>query len=350
MFDLNSASLYYARVYYYVEDVDNLSISPGKLKLFEKISKRITDPMFKFMDEEDAGIAKSLLLGDKSAMTEEDEGVFSATGLSHVFAVSGMHVGFLAAIVVFALKKLKVKAPARLIITSAFILLYGFLTGFPSGIKRAFIMTFICMLAPLLHRKNDLVTSLSAACFVIILTNPRELFDLGFLMSVLAVGGIILFARPLRDLLGKVIKGKVAGKIVALISVTVSANALLLPIYTDVFGSIAVYAVLANLIILPIITFVYGFIAIAALLCVISPSFGVLYYPIQYPITLIRLISTGIASLPFAVVETGALGIVGIIYIVTLLFVSPINKLKAMPKLTFAATASVASCLILILL
>ena len=348
LFDVNSASRYNDRIYYYVGEVNNLAVTSNKLKLFERIAKRITDPLFKFMDGEDAGVAKSLLFGDKSDMTESDNDLFRSTGISHVFAVSGMHVGFLSAIVVFALKKVKVKPTLRLAITSVFILLYGFLTGFPSGIKRAFIMAFICMLAPLVRRKNDVVTSLCLACLVIIITNPRELFDVGFLMSALSVGGIILFARPIQRVGERLFKSRFIRKIIAGASLTIGASAMLLPIYTDVFGSVAIYAVIANIVIIPIVTFTYALLAVVALLCIISPAFGVLYYPLQYPITAIRLISTGISLLPYSVIKVGALGIVSVIYLVTLLFVSPINKLRTLPKISFAAISCVASTFILI--
>lgn len=349
-FDLSSASRYKDGIYYHADEPEDTVYSVGRLKFFERVAKRMTDPLFKYMDAEDAGVAKSLLFGDKSDMSATDKDVFRIVGVSHVFAVSGMHVGFLTAIVIFLLKKLNVRPVARLAIVSAAVIFYGFLTGFPSGIKRAFIMAFICMLAPILRRKNDTITSLCLACLIIIITNPRELFDVGFIMSVLSVGGIILFVRPMQRGISKVIKAKWARKVLSGVCMTIGASALLLPIYTDVFGSVALYAVLANPIILPVVTLTYFLLALAALLCAISPALGFLHYPIQYPIIAIRLVSNGIAALPVASVDVGALGVVGIIYIVALLFLSPVNKMKFLPKISFAAAASVASTLLLILL
>ena len=167
-------------------------------------------------------------------------------------------------------------------------------------------------------------------------------------MSALSVGGIILFARPIQRVGERLFKSRFIRKIIAGASLTIGASAMLLPIYTDVFGSVAIYAVIANIVIIPIVTFTYALLAVVALLCIISPAFGVLYYPLQYPITAIRLISTGISLLPYSVIKVGALGIVSVIYLVTLLFVSPINKLRTLPKISFAAISCVASTFILI--
>ena len=134
------------------------------------------------------------------------------------------------------------------------------------------------------------------------------------------------------------------------VSVTVSANAMLLPVYTDVFGYMSIYALVSNLVILPLVTFSYMLLAVSAIMCAISPAFGFLYYIIQYPIAAIRLIGDLIASLPFAKVNLTALGYVGLLYVITLVFISPINKLKTLPKISFVAGSGVIAALLICLI
>lgn len=349
IFSSYDMSAYNDRVYY-VLNATEVEATQGKLKFFEKVKKRITDPMFRFMDGDDAGIAASLLLGDKSALSYSDSEVIRGIGMSHVFAVSGLHVGFMTAIVIFILKKLKAKPVTSLVVTAVVLLIYGILTGFPSGIKRAAVMSMIYMAAPLFKRKSDPITALSAACFLIVLTNPRELFDIGFIMSASAVAGIILFYTPIyHALLGRSHNAFRKG-VSASVAVTVSANILLLPVCFNVFNTFAVYMILSNLIILPLVTVSYAMVAVAACFTAVFPVMGFLYYPSQFPIICIRLLANLIFSLPHATVTVGSMGAATACYVAAAFFVSRLNKLSAKVKLAGLSVCSVTGLILLLVI
>ena len=351
IFDTYSTSAFNDRVYYRFTAIENMTVVSGDLKFLERVRKRITAPMFKYMAEEDAGIAMSLFFGDKSRLNEVDAELIKGVGMSHVFAVSGLHVGFLTALIIFVMKKLR-QSPKRIFVLTALALLaYGFLTGFSSGIKRAAIMGLIYLAAPLIKRKSDPVTALSAASIVILLTNPRELFDVGFIMSVSAVLGIILFQKPVCKLL--CLNGKVQNKIYKYfadgLALTVSANIFLLPICFNVFNSFAVYMALSNLVILPLVTVSYVMVALAAICTAVFPFLGFLYFPSKYPIIVIRLIAELIYSFPLAVISVPALGAATACYVAGGLFVSRLNKLNYKIKLIVLAVLLLIGALLLLL-
>lgn len=327
------SSWLFAKKVRYETDAETVNVVGVNKTVFEKIRDRITAPMEKFMSADDAGIAKSLIFGDKSDLSVKDNEIIRGTGLSHIFALSGLHVGFLMAIVVFVTKKLKASPVVTLVVSVAVLAAYGFITGFPSGLKRAAIMTILCLIAPIVKAKNDALNTLGAACFFIILTNPRELFDLSFLMSAAAVFGIVLFYKPFAAFFtGKKGGGmrKFLGEGTAL---TLSSNTALFPICCNVFGSIAVYSVVANLIILPLISFTFTLLAVSAILTFIFPGFGVLYYLVQFPIIAVRIICSFIYSLPYATVSVTSLGVSSVFYVAAIVVCSRFVKLKFTPKI-----------------
>lgn len=314
-FDTYSASAFNDGIFYEIAPESEMVFGERKFTFLEKVKKRITDPMYKYMSAEDAGIAKALVLGDKGGLNAEDAETVRGIGMSHVFAVSGLHVGFLMGIVLFIAKLLKLRPFPTLVFSAVFLLFYGFATGFPAGIKRAAIMSLLYMAAPLFRRKSDNVTTLAAACFVILVTNPVELFDIGFIMSVSAVAGIILYYKPIYSFLAGKTTSPVRRKLSQASALTVSANVFLLPVCANVFNTFAVYMIVSNLLILPLVTVAYTMLTAAALVTVIFPFAGFLYYPSQFPLMTVRVLSEALYSLPYAVLNVQSLGVLTAFYI-----------------------------------
>lgn len=331
------------RVYYSVHP-SFISVVGTEKTFTEKIIDRITNPMFEFMDARDAGIMKSLLFGDKSDMSYSDKRLFSDVGLSHIFALSGLHVGFLVALILFVARKCKMGKKSTVILCTAFLIVFGVLTGFPSGLKRATVMTVCALSASLFRRKNDSLNTLSVAVFVIVLTNPRELFDLSFIMSVSAVLGIITFHKPISKFLSGKSKNKLRKYLSEGVALTVSANILLFPVMCNVFGSVAVYSVLANIVILPIVSITFSLLAVVAILTCVFSGFGVLYYIIQYPIIAIRIICKWIYALPFASVGVTGMGVATAFYLLSAVVLSRFVKLNVKAKSIIVCALCVLGC------
>lgn len=136
-----------------------------------------------------AGLLQAELLGERSGISEELSVRFSEAGVSHLFAVSGLHCAFL-----LTLLSLLVGHRRRLLaaVGTAVLIFYMFMVGLTPSVVRACIMQFFLLLAPLLKRDADPITSLAAALGLILLVNPYAAASVSLQLSFGAMLGLIL--------------------------------------------------------------------------------------------------------------------------------------------------------------
>ena len=152
----------------------------------------------KYLGEEEAGVAKALIIGNKNDLSPESVDAFKNTGSMHVLAVSGLHLGILFLIVsgVFKIRLLqRVPRVIPFLVIVSVLWFYVFLSGMSISVKRAAIMFTVIQLGILLERKGNVINSLFLSAFVVLLLFPKELFQVGFQLSYLAVIGIVLLHR-----------------------------------------------------------------------------------------------------------------------------------------------------------
>lgn len=138
-----------------------------------------------------------IVLGIRHETPEDIEEPFQQTGTIHLFAVAGLHVGILAALlwVLAAIARLPRRRAAAFIIPSLFF--YAAVTGLHIPALRAAVMASILVGSYFFERKVFLPNSLAAAAFFLLCWNTNELFSTGFQLSFAVVGAIVLFADPL---------------------------------------------------------------------------------------------------------------------------------------------------------
>src|SRR6184192_4045970 len=138
-----------------------------------------------------------IVLGIRHETPEDIEEPFQQTGTIHLFAVAGLHVGIVAALlwVLAAVARLSRRSAAMLIIP--LLLFYAAVTGLHISSIRAAVMASIMIGGFFFERKAFLFNSLAAAAFVLLCWNTNELFSTGFQLSFAVVGAIVLFADPI---------------------------------------------------------------------------------------------------------------------------------------------------------
>src|SRR6184192_370573 len=138
-----------------------------------------------------------IVLGLRHQTPEDIEEPFQQTGTLHLFAVAGLHVGIVAALLwmLAMIARLSRKWATALIIPSLFF--YAAVTGLHVSSVRAAVMTSILLGGFFFDRKVFVLNSLAAAAFFLLCWNTNELFSTGFQLSFAVVGAIILFADPL---------------------------------------------------------------------------------------------------------------------------------------------------------
>lgn len=140
----------------------------------------------------------STVLGDKTDASPETMAKFLMSGCMHVFAVSGMHVGVAALLVLGMLRLLRVRPAAARLACLLLLALYVFVTGMSVSALRAFIMAAVWLAAPVLRRKAHPANILALAFIILCLMDPLQVFQPGFQLSFCVFAVIVCLAWWLR--------------------------------------------------------------------------------------------------------------------------------------------------------
>lgn len=257
---------------YNAENIYLLCYLNGKLELLGKskwsflyfpktLAKGAKEMSEKLFLKDASPFLTSLLTGDKNGLYE-DSALYAAMGKSgilHVVAVSGMHVAFLVGFITLVVRRKKAASLISIVTVWLFVPVAG---ATPSVIRAAFMVTTV-MLAPLLKRENDAITSLSAILALMLLINPRACASVGLQLSFAAMLGMIsvtpkiyqAIQRSVHHALGsshKFAKKSAAKPIYgacAAFSATVGALAFTTPISAIYFGYVSVIGILVNVLI-----------------------------------------------------------------------------------------------------
>ena len=169
-------------------------------KIINDIKIAINQKIEKTFDGNTQQIVKGLILGDTTNLEENLKANFQIANISHVLAVSGMHVIYIIIGIEFALKKILGKRTTNYIVIVS-LLFYMCITGFTSSIVRAGIMAIINILTFLLYRKKDIWSSIAISLFIILIENPYAITGIGLQLSYLGTIGIILFNKSIKQFL-----------------------------------------------------------------------------------------------------------------------------------------------------
>jgi len=345
VFDSYGANLLGRDIRYQAESEFTVSSKKDKLKLFERIKAHIYSDFDKHLLFDTQGIAASLLFGERALLSISEAEGFKISGLSHIFAVSGLHVAFFAALLFFLFKKLSLSPKLTFICTLLILLFYGALAGFVPSVNRAIIMTMVALGSSLVYKRIDPLSALCAAGVLILLFKPFNLFDISFLLSFSAVAGIVLFYSQLRKTLLNT--GKLGNFTSSSFALSLSANSLLLPVIVNVFNVFALYFCLANLIVLPLVSLAFLLLIIAIAVTAIAPFMGVLYKLASFPLFALRGLSAFFAHLPFAQLAVGNMGIITLFYFAVMLLNSKFFMLSKEKKLRYSVVL-IFICIILV--
>lgn len=220
-------------------------------------------------------LAKGFFMNDTSDIPSDILRDFKRCSVSHIMAVSGMHITILLGAIDRLLTKLFVDKKIRCIIISVLSIFLLIITGFSSSASRAVIMLWISFLHFILADDEDSVTALFFAVFVILFISPYSCFDLGLWMSFLATLGLVTVYSFIDEKIPKKhikkwylrILKKTGLGILAITLMTVISNLFVLPISFSIFGEISLVSVPANIALATISTVFLCEIPIVFLLC-----------------------------------------------------------------------------------
>lgn len=232
--------------------------------------------------EDAAGLTAAVVLGEKTMLAQDSSSALSRAGLAHATAVSGLHVGFLAQLLMLLCRKHR-RLTAGLAIPA--LILFALLTGAHPGTVRAVVMQTVLLLAPLLGRENDGPTSLSFALMLLLLWNPYAAASVSLQLSFAAVAGILLVSGPVMGRLRPLYAWagrtgwqgsvrEVCRFLCSVFAATLGATLFTAPLGAIYFGSVSLAGVLANLAALWAVSGLFAFGLTAALAGLAVPVLG----------------------------------------------------------------------------
>ena len=263
---------------YYTFNADALEVVGQNYNIYYQfkhwLSKRIESI-------DDTGYIKAFVLGSKNEIDEDIFKTYQNNGITHLFAISGMHISLFSSILLFLLKKIHLKDNQAYPIILLFLLGYTFLVSFTASVVRAFTLVLLLYLNKRLKLGATTTIIFIYAIVLILLLNPFFILDIGFLYSSLTSFGLILFSDYL----------KTSNKVLALLRVSLIALLFSLPITINNFYEYNFLSILANILIVPLVsTIIYPL----SLITLIFPFF----HPIlKFFLTILESISTILNSI-----------------------------------------------------
>lgn len=251
---LNNFNLNNMENYYYINyisnsanaiDIENYETTSLIKKFKNKIINTWETSIDSGLDGNNAGIVKKLVLSNSNDFEDELNDIYSEMGISHLLAISGLHIFLIIGFSDYILKKSKVSYIIRFTIIISVLILYSFILDFPSSINRAVLMYSIKVISDIRKIKLSNIDIIFLSAIIILTFSPRSLFELGFQLSYLSVLGINI----LKDKLFV----KSDSKIVESFIIYMSVNILLFPILAYNFNNFNIFSFISNLFMTPLI-------------------------------------------------------------------------------------------------
>ncbi len=196
--DEQTVSTSYDSMYY------KLPVIPAAVEMYWKYRRFLMHEreafLGRFEDETVREFMRGMIFGDKSGI---DDGIleeFNGNSTGHILAVSGLHIGFLYTLLRLLLGRRHTAGAA--VITILVLVMYGEMTMWSASTVRAVLVMSFSLMSVHLRRHADLLTSVSAAALMILVSEPYQLFNTGFQMTFLALTGIAFLTGPLSNFVG----------------------------------------------------------------------------------------------------------------------------------------------------
>lgn len=279
-------------------DLYDLKILGNDATIKDKIRENTLDILSSRLSDDNADIMYSIIFGESDVIDYEIRNQFSYAGISHMLAVSGLHVSVLFSLLYFFFKKLKIKPSFSLIIMFCILLGYSYLCSFSPSVLRASIMTLVLMICDIYKFEYDGISSLSIAGIIVLVTRPLQFFSVSFRLSFLCVFAIITLTPLLSEIFKKI---KIPTALADSLSISICITVVTLPVMVNTFETVSLLGVITNVFVIPIFSVLYSLTLIIVLLSFAIRPMGVFLYLSNMLLHIIRVITNYVCMIPIAV-------------------------------------------------
>ncbi len=260
------------------------------------------------------GIAEALFLGWDDDLSPDTEQHFRSSGITHLLCVSGLHVGIIALLTGYCLAFLGNRRRARIAkgtIQILVIWIFVIVTGMAPGTMRAGLMFTLIVAGQMFFSRPPTLNAIAASGFILLVTNPFLLFDIGFQLSYSSVTAIVLFTRPLEDLMPLPDGNSAASRLVlallrklrTLLCVSFVAQCAVSPLLLFYFHQFVPYFLVANTVIVPFAALLLGSVMAMVFLAWWPWAFKVVGMLLSAELSVTEWVTSSVASWPNALIE-----------------------------------------------
>ena len=241
-----------------------------------------------------ASLASAMVLGAKENMDKEIKALYQKNGIAHLIAISGLHIAMIGGSLYHIVRRMVGSYNVAAVIGGTFIIMYGILTGLSGATYRAIIMLLVSIGADVTGRRYDGLSAMSFALLVMLIGNPYQITQAGFLLSFGAVCGII-FIAPVWKLYFDKLPFWLEG-----LTVSISVQLVITPVILWFFYEIPLYGVFLNILVVPLMNYLLAFL----ILCGVSGLFfeelaGIIAFIPEWIFELYEKLCQYSACLPF---------------------------------------------------
>lgn len=277
---------------------ENVKVQQADISVYHQLLKKIRDTISRVyktvLSEEDAGVLCAMVLGEKTALPQDTKELYQKNGMAHILAISGLHISIIGMCLYRFLKKCNCPNEMAIPLSIFVLVSYGVLTGSSVSTNRAVVMFVVSMIGILIGRTYDFISAICLSGIIILLQNPLQIINSGFLLSFGAVLAIA-YVFPIVKLIvfGREVEGEELEKttktldikflfwkpkeikrigesswdkqrrnwlkgIAESLLVSFSINLVTLPIILYFYFDMPLYSLIINLILLPLVSLLLG--------------------------------------------------------------------------------------------
>ena len=313
--------------------INKNQLSPILISI-NNIKEKMIDNANRNMPKRTANLLLGILIGERDNIQEDIIESFRTANLSHILAVSGAHTSYIILGITYLISKSKTPKRIGYIITIINLLIFIIITGASYSVVRACIMAIVVIGAKICYRKENFFTSICISLIIILIQNPFAINDIGLKLSFMGTAGIVIFNKSITNFF---IKLKIKQKIAEALSVTFSAQLMIMPITILNFNTISLTFFISNILASPLlgIIIIFGFIS-RFISSILNPISKVLFLILHIFLELLILVSKVTEKIPGSSILVKTPNILfAIVYYILILFFNYFFVIKQNPTRRF---------------
>ena len=313
--------------------INKNQLSPILISI-NNIKEKMIDNANRNMPKRTANLLLGILIGERDNIQEDIIESFRTANLSHILAVSGAHTSYIILEITYLISKSKTPKRIGYIITIINLLIFIIITGASYSVVRACIMAIVVIGAKICYRKENFFTSICISLIIILIQNPFAINDIGLKLSFMGTAGIVIFNKSITNFF---IKLKIKQKIAEALSVTFSAQLMIMPITILNFNTISLTFFISNILASPLlgIIIIFGFISIF-ISSILNPISKILFLILHIFLELLILVSKVTEKIPGSSILVKTPNILfAVVYYILILFFNYFFVIKQNPTRRF---------------